>query len=166
MPVFDRVKGGFQALARGAHPTIDYQAFYRATVLRQAPNFRLDIEPEDKRLPLMTSIPLRLGVPGAQIKLRLQDEQGARVGEPIKVLVGWENGQPDRPFCALWLSGPTGAQREQIEKVVFEGTVVELGAAGLTPVQDGVVTGQGKDPYTGLPYWMLGNSSSVVGAKK
>lgn len=166
MPAADRVKGGFQALARGAHATIDYQALYRATVLKQAPNFRLDIEPEDPRLPPMSNIPLRLGIPGAQVKLRLRDEKGARVGEPIKVLVGWENGQPDRPFCALWLSGPTGAQRDQIEKVVFEGTVVELGGAGLTPVQDGVVTGRGKDPYTSLPYWMLGSSSSVVGAKK
>jgi hypothetical protein len=48
----------------------------------------------------------------------------------------------------------------------MEGVAVELGAADLDPVRDGVVTGQAVDPFTGMPHWMLGNASTVVRAKK
>lgn len=46
--------------------------------------------------------------------------------------------------------------------------VVELGAdaAALIPLIDGVVHGRGIDPFTGAPYHALGNTSSIVAAKK
>jgi hypothetical protein len=157
----DRGKGSFAALA-GADPLVDYRAFYRARVVDQAPypNLKVSVQPIEPKLPPLTNIPLRVGIPGASVELRLDQ------GDAVFVLVGWENGQPDRPFAALWLAGTAGARREQIKRVILEGLAVELGDANLVPVQDGVVTGRGTDPYTGLPYWMLGNSSAVVGAKK
>ncbi len=45
---------------------------------------------------------------------------------------------------------------------------VELGAdaVALIPLLDGVVHGRGVDPFTGAPYYALGNTSSIVAAKK
>jgi hypothetical protein len=52
-------------------------------------------------------------------------------------------------------------------KVVIDknGQGVELGQEGLGP-NDGVVHGSGIDPFTGISYTALGNTSSVVKAKK
>jgi hypothetical protein len=148
-----RVKGSFVALARGANPNVDYLAPYRARVLKQHSNLRrVDVAPEDPRLPQMSNIPLEVGVPGAEVT----------VLPGHWVVVGWKGGRPDRPFASLWESGEQGTKPV---KTTFHASTVELGG-NVTPITDGVVTGQGKDPYTGLPYWMLGNSSAVVGAKK
>jgi hypothetical protein len=149
----DRVKAGFERLARGAHATIDYQAQYRAKVLKQnATGNRVDIQPTDSRLPAMSSIPLRVGTPGQEVHIL----------PGHYVLLGWENGRPDRPYVSLWDAGTTGTTPT---KVTQHAQVMELGGP-VTPVKDGVVTGQGTDPYTGLPYWMLGNSSTTIGAKR
>lgn len=148
----DRLKGSFAALA-GPVPTLPYQAFYRARVLKQHANLkRLDLQADAAEIPPLSNIPLRVGVPGLDVTLT----------PGHSVLVGWENGQPDRPYASLWEPGTLGTTPL---KLTYYGTVIELGGV-TTPVVDGVVTGQGKDPYTGMFYWMLGNSSTVVGAKK
>ncbi len=97
----------------------------------------------------MSKIPLKLGIPGATVK----------VAGGTGIMVGWENGDPQRPYACDWDKGaPTIV-------LSFVAAKVELGAENLTP-PDGVVHGTGTDPYTGMPYWMLGNTSNVVGAKK
>jgi hypothetical protein len=151
--VFDRVKGGLQALARGAHATIDYQTCYRAKVLKQSTGGnRVDLEPEDPRLPLMTSVPLLVGTPGLEVHLL----PGHYV--ELRFLNGW----PDRPRVCNWEPGTAGTTPT---KVTHHAQVMELGGP-VTPIKDGVVTGVARDPYTSLPMWMLGNSSATVGAKK
>lgn len=148
----DRGKLGFEAIARGARPAIDYEAFYRVKLLKQKSGTRVDIRPEDRRLPDMADVPIRYGVPGVEATLL-----------PGHLLIlGWENGQGDRPYVSLWEAGTAGTVPT---KVVHHATEMNLGGP-TDPVKDGVVTGQGTDSYTGLPYWMLGNSSAVVGAKK
>jgi hypothetical protein len=47
-----------------------------------------------------------------------------------------------------------------------EAPATMLGEGGLNPFTDGVVVAQGVDPFTELTYGMLGNSSTVVMAKK
>jgi hypothetical protein len=149
--VLDRPKGSLAALS-GVCPTIDYQRLFRGKVLKQHPNLRrVDVQPDDPRLPPMSNIPLRVGVPGLDVTLT----PGHRLA------IGWEDGQPDRPMTALWEPGTQGTTPV---KETFHADVIELGGP-VTPIKDGVVTGQGKDPYTGLPYWMLGNSSTTIGAK-
>lgn len=51
------------------------------------------------------------------------------------------------------------------DHVTVKSLDVNLGDSGLLP-QDGVVTGQGTDTFTGLPYFALGNTSLTVKAKK
>lgn len=152
MAAFDRPKGSLAALS-GVCPTLDYQRVYRCKVLKQHADLRrVDVQPDDPRLPPMSAIPLRVGIPGLDVTIT----KGHRLS------VGWDDGQPDLPFAALWEPGTLGTTPV---KVTFNAGVMELGGP-VTPVKDGVVTGQGTDPYTGLPYWMLGNSSTTVGAKR
>lgn len=152
-PMFlDRPKGSFAALA-AVRPTADFERLFRAKVLKQHTNLkRVDVQPDDPKLPPMSNIPLRIGVPGLDVT----------VAPGHRLAVGWEDGQPDRPMAALWEPGTQGTKPL---KETFHAEVIELGGP-VTPIKDGVVTGMGKDPYTGLPYWMLGNSSAIVGAKK
>jgi hypothetical protein len=149
---FDRLKGAFTALA-GPVPTALYQNLYRARVLKQHANLkRLDLQADAVEIPPLSNIPLRIGVPGLD----------ATLAPGHSLLLGWENGQPDRPYASLWEPGTLGTTPL---KLTYYGNFIELGGV-TTPIVDGVVTGQGSDPYTGMPYWMLGNSSAVVGAKK
>jgi hypothetical protein len=166
MAGIDRLKGSFAALA-GADPRAFYRGVFAATLEAQAPfpSLRVDIVPDDPRWPPLSNIPLKTGVPGVSVVLKLRDAAGQRIGGKIKVLVGWEDADPSKPFAHLWDVLPENV----IDRLIVDvrgGGRIELGAPGLIPVQDGVVTGQGKDVYSGLPFWMLGSSSAVVGAKK
>lgn len=147
----DRPKEAFMALARGAVPGIDYKTLYRARVLRQHPNLRrVDVQPDDARLPTMTNIPLRVGIPGLELDIP--------VGH--YVLVGWE--RLDLPYATLWEPGTQGVVPR---RTTLHSVLVELGGRA-NPVTGGFVHGEGKDPYTGLPYWMLGVTSDTVKGKK
>jgi hypothetical protein len=152
MPVMDRLKEAFRSLSRStARPP--YAGPSRAKLVQQAANLRrVDVVPDTSDLPPMANIPLKVGIPGLDITLPN--------GELVQVQ--FEDGRPDRPFATLWDPGEAGAVPL---KAVWHIRRLEIGGP-CNPVQDGVVTGQGNDPYTGLPYWMLGNASAVVGAKK
>lgn len=52
------------------------------------------------------------------------------------------------------------------DSVVIDGPRIDLGDSGLNPLQDGVLTGQAIDPFTGSPHYALGNASTKVLAKK
>lgn len=94
----DRLLGPLQSIARHADPLISYRCMYRARVLAQSGDLlRLDLEPEDPLVPLMSNIPIRHGIPGLTVKMA----PGAYV------LVGWENGRPSAPFCGLWANPST-----------------------------------------------------------
>lgn len=147
--VADRLKAGFAALARQALPTVDYFALYRARVVRQA-GALLDVVPDDQRLPTMSEIPLKIGIPGAEVDFA----PGAYV------LVGWEGGDPARPHAMVWEGGAT------VISLRVTAAQIMLGATDLVPLVDGVVTGQAVDSFTGLPQWALGNASPSVLAKK
>jgi hypothetical protein len=64
-------------------------------------------------------------------------------------------------------AGQTVSVKTNGGKVLLDsgGGDVMLGADGLL-VQDGVVHGTGLDTFTGAPYYILGNTSAVVKAKK
>lgn len=152
MPVMDRLKAGFRGLARAAAGSA-YVGPFRGKLVQQAANLRrVDVVPDSPDLPPMANIPLKVGVPGIDVTLP--------TGHLVQIF--FEDGRPDRPHATLWDPGEGGAVPL---KVVWRAQRIELGG-DCDPIQDGVVTGSGKDPYTGLPYWMLGNASAVVGAKK
>ncbi len=157
-------------MARRADPLLLYRCFYRARVVAQsADHLRVDVIPEgeDGLLPPMSNVPLRHGIPGLTVD----------VGGGAYVLVGWENGKPDRPFAGLWANpsskdagdaGGPDAQGGGVNSVVLNAAVIRLGGSTLTllPSINGVVTGEAIDAFTGLKQWQLGNASQHVLAKK
>jgi len=83
------------AVLRRAFARIDYFALYEARVVSQRADGSVDVWPFDARLPPMGGIPLRLGIPGAHVKL----------APSCRVLVGFANGSPGEPFALLLDAG-------------------------------------------------------------
>lgn len=85
-------------LGRWADRTIgrrlDYLALYPATVAKQAGDGALELVPDDPRIKGFGLLPLRIrnGLPGLKVTV----PSGARV------LIGFEAGDPTRPYAALW----------------------------------------------------------------
>lgn len=95
----DRLKEAFFALVRAGNPGIDYLTSYRARVVKQdADTGKLDVQPDDPRLPSMSNLRLKLGIPGATAQIHVRDA-------PVFVQVAWENGDPTKPFAALFEGG-------------------------------------------------------------
>jgi hypothetical protein len=163
----DRLTGPLRAIARRADPRAPYLALYRAKLVAQSADLgRVDVVPEDDDglLPPMSNIPLRHGLPGASVQLT----PGA------SLLVGWENGKPNRPFAALWAGPRIKGERDgnigegggQVQSIILNALLIAFGGANLVPVVNGVLTGESIDPYTGMQHWMLGNGSQTVLAVK
>lgn len=119
MEIVDRVKSSFLSLARGAHPRIDYKTLYRAKVVMQSGDLaRVDLQPDDKDLvPGLTQIPLRHGLPGVQLRVPLGSY----------VLVGWADGDPQKPFAALWDDGEKSGGGRAPVQIVLNAADLHLG---------------------------------------
>lgn len=145
------IKRGFFALVRAARPTVDYFARYRGEVVAQSGDRKtVDVKPDDSRLPPMTKVRLRLGIPGATVK----------VSPGAGVLIGWDNGDPQRPYAEAW---DYGAKTITLSLVAGK---VELGAEGLVPSADGIVRAQTPCQFTGAPHMAGGLTSMTIMAKK
>lgn len=75
-----------------ALPTVDFRAHYPSKVIGQNADGSLELQPDDTRLPTLSRVPLRLGIPGVTVKIAA----GSRV------LLFFEGGQPDGQAAALF----------------------------------------------------------------
>lgn len=102
----DELKAGLHALIRDMLGPLDYHAPYSAKVVAQNGDGTLELQPDDPRLAGLSNVPVLLGLPGATVKVL----PGARV------LLGFANGDPQKPFSQVWESG----------------TALELNLSGMT----------------------------------
>lgn len=81
-----------------------FHALYPCVVERQDSNGLLDLTPDDESIRGngFQNVPIRHGLPGFKVKVK----QGARL------LLGFEAGDPRRPFAALWEPGA-------VEEIIF-----------------------------------------------
>jgi len=92
------LQSAISTIAKQAIPGIDYFALYDANVNSQSTDkTTVDVTPGDPRLPGMQRVPLRHGVPGLS----------AQVVPGSKLRIGWDRGNPQLPFAALWDGGET-----------------------------------------------------------
>jgi hypothetical protein len=84
---------------RRALRRVDYLAFYPCRVVSQSGQL-LDLIPDDTRLPSISGVSIRHGVPGLSVA----------VPTGTRVLLGFDGGDPSRPFAALWERGGTATQ--------------------------------------------------------
>ncbi len=89
-----RLTAAFDAMARRALREVDFHAVYPARVVAQRGDGTLDVLADSPRVTLPRAIPYRT-LPG----LELTVPADTRVG------VGFEQGDPSRPFAALWEHG-------------------------------------------------------------
>jgi hypothetical protein len=84
----DRSLGPLAQLVEGAIPQLDYLALYPATAKTQNNDLTLELVPDDERIPAMSSVPIRHGVPGMTVKVQ------ANNGATIKLHGGGTAGTP------------------------------------------------------------------------
>lgn len=113
----------------GDPPQIDRLALYRAEVKAAASDGQhLDLQPSDPRVPGHQNVPVRMGLPGAV----------AVVQPGAVVLLGWEGGDPGRPYCVpSWESGAVVQKLVANAQQLFLGS--ESGAEGILTRKDGQV---------------------------
>lgn len=75
-------------------PRLDALAAYPAKVITQHADGTLDVRPDSPRLPPMTSVPIRYGVPGVS----------AKVSAGARVLVEFAGGDTSSPVATVWES--------------------------------------------------------------
>jgi hypothetical protein len=126
------------------------------TVVAQASDGTLHLQPDDPTEPPCQGIPIRHGIPGVT---------GVQVAAGARVRLCFDNGDPSKPYAALWDAGTGVAVTIQVGTFTVTGGVVQLGGASLTALQ-GVVNGQAIDTLTGATQASLGNASTVVLAAK
>ncbi len=116
-PGLDRVKGPLAAWVKSLFARIDYLARYPARVVAQnLVTGTLELVPDDRRLPGMSGVPIRYGVPGIK----------ATVAPGARVLVGFAGGDPTKPEAELWESA-------SVLKLEVNATLVTLNS-GVQPI--------------------------------
>ncbi len=119
------IRESIAAIVRQEMASIDYFTLYDAKIVSQSADLTtVDIQPGDPRLPGMSKVPLRMGLPGAS----------AQVTPGGFIRLGWDRGNPSMPYAALWQGG------ESPIKVILKGATVyigdESGAAALPTKND------------------------------
>jgi len=96
----------------GRPPALDRLALYPAEVKSATSDgLYLDVQPIDPRVEGHQRVPVRVGVPG----------EVAVVQAGAVVLLGWERGDPSKPYCVpSWNAGAT------VTKLVFKASAVHL----------------------------------------
>lgn len=101
----DRTLGAFKAIIQRfvgnwiLGPRMDYLAKYPATAVTQNGDGTLEIQPDDSRLPSLSSVPIRYGVPGVE----------ARIANGGRVRLEFDAGDPARPIVTVWESASVTA---------------------------------------------------------
>ncbi len=90
-PLVDRSRGATEALVAKVGAGGMYRALWPA-VVKTSGSSTVDVQPENSRIPGLSDVPVRQGLPGVRVEV----ESGQRVR------LGWDDGDPRRPFVALW----------------------------------------------------------------
>lgn len=117
-------KAWLAAIVRAVMGEALFLGQYPCRIVTQRDSGTLDVVPDDKRIPAMTEVPIRYGVPGVSVKVT-----GGRC------LVSFENGDPRYPVATLW---ETATVREiritTTTKVVLDCPDVNLGDESGAPI--------------------------------
>ena len=125
MTLLNDGKAMLLALVERALERTDYHAQYVARVVSQSADGTLSVVPDNDKMPPMTEVPIRYGVPGVSAKV----ESGARV------LIGFEGGDRRRPIATVWESAAlTELRIVSKTKVVVDCPDVSIGDESGAPI--------------------------------
>lgn len=118
-------KAWLAAIVETVMRRVDYHALYVARVVTQHDDGTIDVVPDTDKIPPMTEVPIRYGLPGISAKVK----PGARV------LVGFEGGEASRPIATVWESAAIEELRITSDKaVIVVAPDVQLGDEGGAPL--------------------------------
>lgn len=119
----DRMMAAVGAVVRHLTAHVDYFAHYPAKVVSQNGDGTLELQPDGDRLPGLSKVPIRYGLPGIAAKVR----PGGRV------LVAFEGGDPAAPVATVWESGALAEVTVRADtKAVVVAPQVDIGGVGAT----------------------------------
>ena len=121
----DQLHAGLAVFVKQTMRYVDFYAEYPARVVLQRNDGTLDVIPDSRRLPPITSVPVRVPVPGTKIKVNPED----------RVTVLFEGGDPTKYSAQLYPSGNGG------RLLARKGGKVNVGELMFTAVANGVLTG-------------------------
>jgi len=152
-----RILDGLSRLVASLTRRVDYLALYPCTVVQQRDDRTLDLRAEDSRLGSPASVPVRWGLPGVV----------AVVPAGTRVLLGFEDGDPARPFAALWEYAEVTALQVNggATRVARQGEDVSAGvsmAAWMTAVTTKLNTGSGAVPTPPATVGTIASGSSAL----
>ncbi|MET0403040.1 MAG: hypothetical protein ABW123_11585 [Cystobacter sp.] len=122
-------------LVKASLPSLDYFALYACTAKAQNGDLTLELVPDDERIPATSKVPIKHGVPGMKVK----------VSANARVLLGFEGGNPAKPYAALWESA-------SVTELVLNGTVIKLNDGGTPVAKEGSQTEPHVHTGTAGPY--------------
>lgn len=138
----DVITSGIQRLAREATVERALLALYPAIVRGQDPNnAQVDVEPQPdvdearRTIPPLVRIPLVAPYPGAKVLF----PSAAIEARSVRVLIGFEGGDPARPYALPWALSGTTPDRVEINA----GSVIALGGDVKGVARDGDSVGCG-----------------------
>jgi len=138
----DRIKASLQRFLAPLFTRLDHSALYGASVATQNADGSLELKPSTAKLPSMSQVPIRYGIPGISVK----------VSPGALVVVGWENADPSLPYAMVvstaaavvsisFMGGqqPVARQGDVLSMVFPVGPIPFTGMSALLPVV-GVIT--------------------------
>jgi hypothetical protein len=137
--LWSRLRGAIDAFVRALLAPTVYYGMFPAQVISQGADGRLDLKPDDTRIPEMSGVPIRWGIPGFK----------AVVPAGTRVLIGFDGGDPRKRYAAVWDEGAITSVSFDggVQAVARQGDLVQCGGVGTT------VTFAGASPMVpGTPY--------------
>jgi hypothetical protein len=122
----DRTLGAFGAIIsrfvgnRIVGPRVDYLASYPATAVAQNGDGTLEIKPDDSRLPSLSGVPIRYGVPGVS----------AQIANGGRVLLAFAGGDPAKPIATVW-------EAASVVSLTVAASAIHLGAGATEALVKG-----------------------------
>ena len=118
---FDRLKAAVLGMVKTALARVDYYALYPSRVVGQdGADFSLELIPDDTKVPGLSGVPIRLGLPNATVK----------VANGSRVLLGFEGGDPSRPVATLWDTSSCTELRLNGTTIVLNGGTAKVARVG------------------------------------
>lgn len=112
----DPIRVALTKIVRQMTRTIDFLAAYPARVVKQNGDGSLELKPKSEKMPGMSRIPIRYGVPGVRAKVKA----GSFVN------VEFEHGDPSAPVATVWDRESVSELTVKADRVVVDATDVEV----------------------------------------
>jgi hypothetical protein len=129
----DDLMDAIEATVRHLTSGVDYLALYLARVVKQNDDGSLELEPDDRRIPGLSKVPIAYGIPGLT----------AKVASGSRVALAFASGNPAAPVATVWESSSlqeikiTAAQKVEVAVEASGTASIAVGAGGTATIEAG-----------------------------